>query len=86
MKDSVGEKEAQCAKLAAGAAKAAPQAGTAVSDAPAVKAAPAAATSRPAAVKPAAAKPAVQDAPLLTVSSSPHIRDGETVKIGRAHV
>ena len=25
------------------------------------------------------AKPAVQDAPLLTVSSSPHIRDGETV-------
>ena len=79
MKDSVGEKEAPRAQLAAGTAKATPQAGTAVSDAPAVKAAPAAATSRPAAVKPAAAKPAVQDAPLLTVSSSPHIRDGETV-------
>lgn len=74
MKDPVGEKEAQRAKLAAGTAKATPQAGTAVSDAPAVKAAPAAATSRP-----AAAKPAAQDAPLLTVSSSPHIRDGETV-------
>ena len=71
MKDPVGEKEAQ---LAAGAAKAAPQTGTAASDAPAVKTAPAAATSRP-----AAAKPAAQDAPLLTVSSSPHIRDGETV-------
>ncbi len=74
MKDPVGEKEAQRAQLAAGAAKAAPQTGTAASDAPAVKAAPAAATSRP-----AAAKPAAQDAPLLTVSSSPHIRDGETV-------
>lgn len=74
MKDSVGEKEAPRAQLAAGTAKATPQAGTAVSDAPAVKAAPAAATSRP-----AAAKPAAQDAPLLTVSSSPHIRDGETV-------
>ncbi|MDY6272702.1 MAG: RnfABCDGE type electron transport complex subunit D [Selenomonadaceae bacterium] len=74
MKDPVGEKEAQRAGLAAGAAKAAPQSGTAASDAPVVKAAPAAATSRP-----AAAKPAVQDAPLLTVSSSPHIRDGETV-------
>ena len=79
MKDPVGEKEAQRATLAAGTAKAAPQAGIAASDAPAVKAVPAAATSRPAAVKPAAAKPAAQDAPLLTVSSSPHIRDGETV-------
>lgn len=79
MKDPVGEKEAQRAGLAAGAAKAAPQAGTAVSDAPAVKAAPAAATSRSSAAKPAAVKPAAQDAPLFTVSSSPHIRDGETV-------
>lgn len=68
MKDPVGEKEAQRAGLAAGAAKAAPQAGTAVSDASA------AATSRS-----SAAKPAAQDAPLFTVSSSPHIRDGETV-------